>query len=90
MLVAVGYLATIIGCLFLILGAAQVIADMVLSFRSHGAVAGRGFAADDVNALAALITAIGKLPSFALMILIGVILLALGGRLAAGLQILAY
>lgn len=86
----VGYLATAIGCLFIVLGAAQVIADIVLSFRSHGAVASKGFAADDVNALAALITAIGKLPPFALMVLIGVVLLAVGERLAAGLQILSY
>jgi hypothetical protein len=89
-MIFVGNLATIIGCLFLVLGAAQVIADIVLSFRSHGAVASKGFAADDVNALAALVTAIGKLPPFALMILTGVILIAIGERLTAGLQILSY
>lgn len=87
---AAGYLATIIGCIFLLLGAAQVIADIVLSFRSRDAVASKGFAADDVNALAALVGAIGKLPPFALMVLIGVVLLAVGERLAAGLQILSY
>src|SRR5579872_2510112 len=81
----VGVFVTVVGCMFVALGAAQVIADIVLSFQSRGAVAKKGFAADDLNAVAAIITAIGKLPSFAIMVVIGVILLAIGERLMAGL-----
>ncbi|HLI97137.1 MAG TPA: hypothetical protein VKT72_13795 [Candidatus Baltobacteraceae bacterium] len=86
----VGVFVTVVGCMFVALGAAQVIADIVLSFQSRGAVAKKGFAADDLNAVAAIITAIGKLPSFAIMVVIGVILLAIGERLMAGLQIFSY
>lgn len=86
----VGVFVVVVGCMFVALGAAQVIADIVLSFRSRGAVAKKGFAADDLNAVAAIITAIGKLPSFAIMVVVGVILLAIGQRLIAGLQIFSY
>ncbi|GAC1407014.1 MAG: hypothetical protein NVSMB64_13340 [Candidatus Velthaea sp.] len=73
------------GCVFVALGAVQVVADIILSFRSRSAAAARAFAAEEINALAALTTALARLPHFALMVLIGIVLVAVGQRLIAGL-----
>ena len=64
----------------------QVIAPL----RRTPSLRKRGVVADDVTAIAALLTAIGKLPSFALMALIGLILIAAGQRLQAGLQLIKW
>lgn len=88
MQVVAGFLVSA-GCAFVLVGIAKVIADIVLAFRGAPKIETRGLA-DEITAITGLVNAVAALPSFVLTSLIGVLLIAAGQRLAAGLQIIPF
>jgi hypothetical protein len=81
----VGGFLVCVGCLFIVIGALTVFAQMLQAFRNPGQVKERGIASDDINAIATLLDAIGKLPSYIVTTLLGMLLIAAGQHMIAGL-----
>jgi Flp pilus assembly pilin Flp len=82
-----GTFLNISGALFILAALARVVAEIRLAFAQTTKAVNPSFAADDLKAAASLVEAVGKLPPYALTALIGVVLIACGSRLAAGLQV---
>ena len=80
----------IIGSLFVVAGFVQVIAEVVVSLRPVPVGKSEGMASKAIQATAEVITALGKLPHFALSVLLGLLLISFGQRAAAGLLLIPW
>jgi hypothetical protein len=73
--IAGGFLV-LVGCLFVLAGLVKFCVDMYVESRPRGEK--KGFAADDPSKWADLITAVGKLPPFAMSAVLGIVLIVAG------------
>lgn len=85
-----GVFLIVCGALFIVSALVRIVAELQLAFRQPATERVKGFGVEEAKAFTDLAKALSGLPAYALSTLVGVLLIAAGERIIAGLQIFSW